>query len=242
MVKPAPVIDLAVTKVATTPTPLNGKVTYTMVVTNNGPDTATNVTLADPAPTGIAYESATPGAPACQVSASLVQCSLGSLAAGQSVTVTVVGRSTGKTGTIRNTVTVTGGGGDEPNTGNNTASADTLVVAPVEAADEVTPSRSRRSVCRTLAAGPKMLKGNGKPQRITLKVVRGRQGREGRQGQDHRQRRQQGRDDGAERHRGRHGEAGEGGDHQGSITNAKACNTQRIGVVGISTFEPPVTG
>ncbi len=27
-----------------------------------------------------------------------------------------------------------------------------------------------------------------------------------------------------------------------SITNAKACNTQRIGVVGISTFEPPVTG
>ena len=55
VVKPAPVIDLAVTKVATSPTPLNGKVTYTMVVTNNGPSAATNVTLADPAPTGIAY-------------------------------------------------------------------------------------------------------------------------------------------------------------------------------------------
>ena len=67
-VVPNPVIDLAVTKVATSPTPFNGKVTYTMVVRNNGPNTATNVKLADPAPTGIAYESVTPGNPTCQVS------------------------------------------------------------------------------------------------------------------------------------------------------------------------------
>jgi hypothetical protein len=217
-----------------------------MVVTNNGPDTATNVTLADPAPTGIAYESATPGAPACQTSASLVQCSLGSLAAGQSVTVTVVGRSTGTTGTIRNTVTVTGGGGDEPNTGNNTASAETLVVAPAkppkpkpEPKPKPTP---KPPVCRALAAGPKMLKGNGKTQRITLKVYAAGKGVKG----------VKVRITGSGINKvvttGRNGIAvvtvqpTKAGIIRAAITNAKACNTQRIGVVGISTFEPPVTG
>ena len=244
VVAAAPVIDLVVTKAATSPTPLNGKVTYTMVVTNNGPSTATSVTLADPAPTGIAYDSATPGAPACQVSAALVQCSLGSLAAGQSVTVIVVGHSTGKTGTIRNTVTVTGGGGDEPNTSNNTASADTLVVAPVKPpVTKPTPKpKPTPVVCRTLTAGPKMLKGNGKPQRIALKVYAAGKGVKGVKVRIT--------GNGVNRvvTTGARGIAvvtvkpTKAGILRLSITNAKACNTQRIGVVGISTFEPPVTG
>ena len=244
VVEPAPVIDLAVTKAATSPTPLNGKVTYTMVVTNNGPSAATNVTLADPAPTGIAYDSATPGAPACQVSAALVQCSLGSLAAGQSVTVTVTGHSTGKTGTIRNTVTVTGGGGDEPNTANNTASADTLVVAPAKPpVTKPTPKpKPTPVVCRTLTAGPKMLRGNGKPQRIALKVYAAGKGVKGVKVRIT--------GNGVNRvvTTGGRGIAvvtvkpTKAGILRLSITNAKACNTQRIGVVGISTFEPPVTG
>src|SRR5207248_1319714 len=48
----APLIDLAVTKVGS-PNPITigkGDITWTMVVTNNGPDTATGVTIADPLP------------------------------------------------------------------------------------------------------------------------------------------------------------------------------------------------
>ena len=51
----ARLIDLVIVKNATTPTPLNEVVTYTMTVTNKGPDSATNVQLVDPAPAGILY-------------------------------------------------------------------------------------------------------------------------------------------------------------------------------------------
>ncbi len=48
-------IDLVIQKDASSPTPLDGIVNYTLTVTNKGPDTATNVQLADPAPAGITY-------------------------------------------------------------------------------------------------------------------------------------------------------------------------------------------
>jgi len=52
---------------ATSPTPLNGIVNYSLTVTNKGPDTATNVQLADPAPAGITYLSANPSQGDCVV-------------------------------------------------------------------------------------------------------------------------------------------------------------------------------
>ena len=70
----AKVIDLVIAKDAASPTPLNGTVTYTMTVTNKGPDTATNVQLADPAPAGITYLTATTSQGTCAVAASLVTC------------------------------------------------------------------------------------------------------------------------------------------------------------------------
>ena len=54
-------IDLVIVKEATSPTPLNGIVNYTMTVTNKGPNDATNVQVADPAPAGILYLTASPG-------------------------------------------------------------------------------------------------------------------------------------------------------------------------------------
>ena len=45
-------IDLVIVKDASSPTPLNGIVNYSLRVTNRGPDTATNVQVADPAPWG----------------------------------------------------------------------------------------------------------------------------------------------------------------------------------------------
>ena len=58
VVPPTPVVDIGVTKSATTPTRLNGSVTYTIVVSSLGPDPANGVEVKDPAPGGIGYLSA----------------------------------------------------------------------------------------------------------------------------------------------------------------------------------------
>jgi uncharacterized repeat protein (TIGR01451 family) len=62
-------IDLVIVKEASSPTPLNGIVNYSLTVTNKGPDTATNVQLADPAPAGITYLTANPSQGTCNVPA-----------------------------------------------------------------------------------------------------------------------------------------------------------------------------
>jgi uncharacterized repeat protein (TIGR01451 family) len=53
--------DLQVSKSVSNPTPNVGdNITYTVTLTNNGPDTATNVTLQDTLPAGVTFVSATP--------------------------------------------------------------------------------------------------------------------------------------------------------------------------------------
>src|SRR5579884_4291225 len=125
----APLIDLAVTK-AGSPNPdrLPGDITWTMVVTNNGPDTATGVKVSDPMPSGNAFVSASTTQGACTGGA-ILSCSLGTLAAGGKVTITLVTRPS-TVGTQTNTVTVVGNE-TETNTANNTASASVVVEAPV---------------------------------------------------------------------------------------------------------------
>ena len=107
-------IDLVIVKEATSPTPLNGIVNYTMTVTNKGPNDATNVQVADPAPAGILYLTASPSQGTCSVTPSLITCSLGTVKKGQTVVIRVTARAT-TVGTHTNTATVTGGGGRETN-------------------------------------------------------------------------------------------------------------------------------
>ena len=125
------VIDVAIQKDATSPTPLNGTVTYTLTVRNVGTTTATDVQVGDPAPAGIEYQSATASAGvSCIVTTGLVTCSRpGSFPAGASFTVTVLAKAT-RTGTFVNTATVAAGGGSEANMGNNEDKAETLVTSP----------------------------------------------------------------------------------------------------------------
>ncbi len=53
--------DLQVTKTVSNPTPnVNDTITYTITLTDNGPDPATNVTVQDTLPTGVTFVSATP--------------------------------------------------------------------------------------------------------------------------------------------------------------------------------------
>jgi uncharacterized repeat protein (TIGR01451 family) len=163
-------IDLVVVKNATSPTPLNGTVTYTMTVTNKGPDTATNVQLADPAPAGITYLSANPSQGTCSVSAALITCSLGTIAPGQTVTITVTGRAT-QVGSHTNTATVTGSGGRETNPADNVDSAVTVVPAPLRPPSVTPKPKPKPEVCLAVTITPKMIKADGRMDTLAVKVT-----------------------------------------------------------------------
>jgi uncharacterized repeat protein (TIGR01451 family) len=163
-------IDLVVVKEATSPTPLNGIVNYSLTVTNKGPDTATNVELADPAPSGITYLTANPSQGTCDVAPAMILCKLGSIAPGQTVTIAIRGRAT-TVGSHTNTATVTGGGGRETNPADNVDTAVTVVPAPLKP-PTVEPEPAP-AVCLTLTVSPKMIKADGKPDKVTAKVTAG---------------------------------------------------------------------
>jgi uncharacterized repeat protein (TIGR01451 family) len=163
-------IDLVIVKDATSPTPLNGIVNYTLTVTNRGPDTATNVQVADPAPAGITYLTASPSQGTCSLSASLVTCSLGTIAAGQTVSIAVTARATA-VGSHTNTATVTGGGGKETNPADNVDSAVTVVPAPLK--PPVKPEKPEPEFCLALTVSPKMIKADGKADKVSVTVTAG---------------------------------------------------------------------
>ena len=163
-------IDLVTVKDASSPTPLNGRVDYSLTVTNKGPDTATNVQLADPAPAGITYLTVSPSQGTCSLSPALITCSLGSIAAGQTVTIAITGRATA-VGSHTNTATVTGGGGRETNPADNVDSAVTVVPAPLK--PPTAKPEPKPEVCLTLTVSPKMIKADGKPDKVTAKVTAG---------------------------------------------------------------------
>ncbi len=166
-------IDLVIVKEATSPTPLNGIVNYTMTVTNKGPNDATNVQVADPAPAGILYLSANPTQGTCAVTPSLITCSLGTVKKGQTVVIRVTARAT-TVGTHTNTATVTGSGGRETNPADNVDSAITVVPAPaLPPVKPVAKQTPEVEVCLTLTVTPKMITADGRPDRVTVKVTAG---------------------------------------------------------------------
>ena len=125
-----PAADLAITK-TDSPDPVRGgqNLTYTIVVTNNGPSAATGVTMTDQLPKNAGYASATTTKGSCTAkpSKALVTCALGDMASGTSATVTIVVKSPTK-GTITNTASVTATSPPDPNPSNNTATATTGVL------------------------------------------------------------------------------------------------------------------
>ncbi len=128
-VRVQPVIDLKITKAVSAPSVKIGEsVTYTMVVTNNGPSLATGVKLSDPLPEGLTYVSSTASQGSASFAAGTISATLGSLARGGSATVTVVA-TTVRTGRFVNTASVSGTE-TETTLENNRASAALEVVAP----------------------------------------------------------------------------------------------------------------
>jgi uncharacterized repeat protein (TIGR01451 family) len=97
-----------------------GSVTWTIVVTNKGPLTDTNVKVGDAMPFNTSFVSVTTTQGVC-TGAAMLSCSLGTLKNGDSVTITLVTTPLNP-GTITNTATVTGDLAETDYT-NNTATA-----------------------------------------------------------------------------------------------------------------------
>ena len=96
-VPPAPSADVSLTKTdLVDPVVAGQNITYTVSVTNNGPNTAVGVTVSDTLPAGTGFVSATPSVGTCS-SSSPISCSLGDLVSGQNVTITVVASTSAAT-------------------------------------------------------------------------------------------------------------------------------------------------
>jgi uncharacterized repeat protein (TIGR01451 family) len=119
-----PNVDLAMAKSVDNSTPLeNASIDYTIVVTNNGPETATGVEVTDQLPSGVTFSdySATLGS----YNSGTGVWDVGTLPNGQSATLTLsatVDSGTAST-TITNTATITKSDQLDSNSGNNSADA-----------------------------------------------------------------------------------------------------------------------
>jgi uncharacterized repeat protein (TIGR01451 family) len=134
--KPA---DLAIAKVdSSDPSRAGRNLTYTLTVTNNGPNPASGVTATDTLPAGLSARSTSASQGSCS-GTTTITCSLGDLAVGASATITIVVRPTAA-GTITNSASVSGNQPD-PNTANNSASQDTTIsAAPAGRVDRGKPA------------------------------------------------------------------------------------------------------
>jgi len=105
--------------------PTGRSMTYTVNVTNNGPDASSGVTVTDQLPSTVTFLSATPSQGSCSNSGGTVTCNLGSIGSGAIATVEIVVEPT-VPGTIINTASVTASTPD-PNEGNNSDSENTSI-------------------------------------------------------------------------------------------------------------------
>ena len=138
---PPPSADLAITK-AGFPDPVNTEspLTYTIVASNAGPEGATSVTVTDTLPAGPSFVSASSTSGTCSGgTGGTVSCALGALAAGASVTITIV-VTPHAGGSLTNSARVAAFVSD-PNTANDVASETTAVVAaPLVASASASPA------------------------------------------------------------------------------------------------------
>ena len=113
--------------------------TYTVQLTNSGPDDADNVVFSDVPPAGVTFTSCSSTAGSCTIVGGGVSLNLGTLADGSAVTVTIQAMlsATAADGTLANTPSVTSDTHD-PDTSNNSGSAGSAVITAI--ADKTPPT------------------------------------------------------------------------------------------------------
>ncbi|KKI22349.1 MULTISPECIES: DUF7507 domain-containing protein [unclassified Leucobacter] len=126
-----PSADLSIVKtVSHDPAPLNGQVTYTIVVKNAGPSAAADVRVSDPLPAALlSPRTSTPG---CTITGSTLDCAAGTLAVGATLTVTVTGTvdPATKDSRLSNTATVSSTTPDPVESNNRSTIAVPVAGAP----------------------------------------------------------------------------------------------------------------
>lgn len=157
--------DLSITK-TDSPDPVNtgSNVTYTIVVTNNGPATAQSVVVTDNLPGTVTFVSClSSGTGVCGGSGNNRTITFSSLASGASATITLVATANSASGTIiTNTATVSSSTND-PTPANNSSTATTAVTNPTSAdlsisksdsPDPIAPGRTLTYTLSVTNSGP----------------------------------------------------------------------------------------
>ncbi|HUP32105.1 MAG TPA: ice-binding family protein [Gaiellaceae bacterium] len=121
--------DVGVVKTASpTTVAVGGTVTYTSVVTNNGPGVATGVAFGDVLPAGQTAVSVTTTQGSCS-GTTTITCAIGTLAVGASATV-VITATAATAGSFTNTATIGADQADQNVGANNTSAVAVVVTAP----------------------------------------------------------------------------------------------------------------
>jgi uncharacterized repeat protein (TIGR01451 family) len=124
--------DISISKSADESVPRGGTLTYTVVVTNEGPDDATGVTATDVIPAHTTFSSAMVSQGSVSFGSNTVTATFGSIVAFESAVLTIqvtVDADTPRDTTISNTATVTSTTPD-PIPDNNSSTATTAVTGP----------------------------------------------------------------------------------------------------------------
>jgi len=122
-----PSSDLSIKKTAPPTVGQGARFTWTMTVTNNGPQPSTGSTVTDQIPAAVVHP--TTSTHGCTVANRKLECALGPLGVGQSTRILLTGRAPLRTGCVTNSAGVSGNELD-PHASNNTALAPTCTSAP----------------------------------------------------------------------------------------------------------------
>jgi uncharacterized repeat protein (TIGR01451 family) len=135
------IADTAIVKTASPNPAIPGQnVTYTLTVSNNGPNDAANVVATDPLPSGLSFVSASPG---CTQAFGTVTCTLASLANGASASFAVVtSLGAGASGSLSNAAIVSSDDND-PNSGNNSSTTSTPIAGRADVDVHKTVNRAQ---------------------------------------------------------------------------------------------------
>ncbi|HEY0160209.1 MAG TPA: hypothetical protein VGF28_23185 [Thermoanaerobaculia bacterium] len=150
------IVSLSIQKTADALTyPPGATATYTIEVTNDGPQTATGVTVTDPLPEGTTLISATAEQGTC-TGTTTITCNVGTLAEDASVTITIAVTLPSTRGPLSNTATVSANEGD-PIAADDSSTATVTILASADAAGIPSLSPAALALLALMLAGAAMV-------------------------------------------------------------------------------------